>query len=133
MGKRVRKSLGKKLVELTKEKVQSFGKVGVKIYDPLREGYYTIFPVSPSKLAKVFSKLNVTLEALRQGKIDLDLLEKLENHVIAESLPNWTLDEVEAKFPSDMKEPLTYAILNTSNIGVSEEKLKGFFRERPKR
>lgn len=124
---------GKELVELTKEKIQSFGKVGVKIYDPLRKGYYMIFPIPPSKLAKIFSKLKVTLEALKKGIIDLELMEKLENEVVAESLPNWSLGEVEQNFPSDMKEPTTYAILNISNIGVSEEKLKEFFRERPKR
>ena len=125
--------LGKKFVELTKEKVRSLGKLGVKVHDPLREGYYEIFPIGPSELALIFSKLKVTLQDLRQGKIDLTLMEKLENAVIAKSLPNWSLSDVEQNFPSDMKEPMTFAILNVSNIGVSEEKLKTFFRGKPNR
>ena len=97
--------------------------MATKIFDPLRGGFYIIHPLNPKKLEMIFAKFNITLESLLEGTIDLELLEKFQNEVIAESLLNWSLPDVEQNFPSDMKEPITQAILSISNGTIQRKEV----------
>ncbi len=116
---------GKELVKLTKEKVREIGEISFRVLDKKRKGYYEIKPIPKTKLAMILEKANVTMKQLREGNIDLNLMVKLEEELCKESL-GWIP-------PDDMKEPLAFAILDISNLGVTKEKLDEFFLDKPSR
>jgi len=124
---------GKELIELTKEKVLELKEVTARIHDKRRGGYYEIRPISKATLAKILEKSKVTMEQLRSGNFDLKTQETLEEAIIAESLKGWTREEVKKYFPSDMKEPVAYAVLRISNLGIETGRLDEFFlKESPR-
>ena len=116
---------GKELVGLTKEKVREIGEISFRIVDKKRGGYYEIKPVSKTKLATILGESKVTMKQLREGDIDLKMMAKLEEEICQAGL-GWVP-------PDDMKEPLAFAILDISNLGVTKEKLDEFFLDKPSR
>jgi len=118
---------GKQLIELTKEKILELREKGIRIHDKRRGGYYEGRPISKTQLSVILEKHKVSLDDLRAGKIKLDLMERIEEEIIASSLKNWTIEEVKRYFPVEMKEPVATCILISSNLGVDRSKLDEFF------